>query len=759
MFLRHHSALSLAFLIMAFANPARGDGTETLTTKTAWEFPSEDDDFSKPDALNLRNLLNEPQAGAHGFIKLSADGTSFVRGDGEPIRFWAVVSDGYRLSPKDMERHAAWLAKRGVNMVRIHCNISAHGEGDTLDDVNYKEIDAVLRWIAVCKKHGIYTTLSPFWAYANAPASWGLEGYEGVQPWGLLFFNPKLREAYKKWVRVLYTTPNPYAGGVPLRDEPALAIAQVKNEDSLLFWTFSAIKPPQMRILGKQFYDWASAKYGSGEKILPAWDNAKADGDDLESGVLGFRNLWEMTTQAPRPSGGSEKRLADQTQFLTETMRAFYADLENFYKKEIGIRSLTNAMNWRSADPLNLDDAERYSYTAMDVLAVNFYTSGIHVGENNGYRIDPGHKFTNGTVLRGTAPLPSLLKQAAGHPMIITETAWVHPNLYQSEGPFLMTAYQSLNGVDATYWFAFPGHEAPEWNADTRAMFWPVGDSHAVWKWYGNFPMQAGQFPAFALAFRRGDIATAKEPAVYEERSLDDLWQRKIPIISESGRFDPNRDEGLLPQNSPVRQLVSRDAFFVGPVIVKYGGDAKNNRVIDLDRFINNETGDLKSMTGELVLNRKRGIATINAPRIQGVCGFTKDAGRTFDLGATKWEIANDYISLVAVSLDDEPLETSKRILVQAGTVARLSGFSTRPSEIEDAETGIIPAEEIVSNGKPPWLVAKTKATLTLQNAAVSRASALDPNLRPGPPIEVKRLGDKAVIELPEDALYTLIER
>jgi len=41
--------------------------------------------------LDLR-YLNEEVAGEHGFIRLSPDGNSFVRGDGRPIRFWAASS-------------------------------------------------------------------------------------------------------------------------------------------------------------------------------------------------------------------------------------------------------------------------------------------------------------------------------------------------------------------------------------------------------------------------------------------------------------------------------------------------------------------------------------------------------------------------------------------------------------------------------------------------------------------------------------------
>ncbi|MCX7869381.1 MAG: hypothetical protein N2322_05450, partial [Terrimicrobiaceae bacterium] len=566
------------------------------------------------------------------------------------------------------------------------------------------------------KRHGIYTVLSPYWAHAPAPASWGIEGYEGQQPWGVLFFNPKMIEGYKAWARALYTTPNPYAGGVPLKDEPAVAIAQVKNEDSLLFYTFNSIQPPQKRLLGSMFFEWAKGKYGSPEAILKAWDNTPADGDDLEHGVLGFRNIWELTSEAPRFEGGHARRLADQLEFLAATQRRFYADMEKFYKQELGVKCLTNAMNWKSADPVLLDDAERWTYTAMDAAAVNFYTGGEHLGQNNGYRIDPGHKFTNRSVLRGGAPMPAALMQPAGHPMMITETAWVHPNLYQSEGPFLMAALQSLNGVDITFWFAYPGRTGPEWEKDPRAPFWPVGESFASFKWFGNYPMQAGQFPAWAFAFRQGLIEPAREDIVVEERSLEDLWNRRVPIISEAGRFDPNRDQGAFAPQSPLRQELSRDTFWVGPVKVRFGGNAANSRIGNLDSALHNATGGVLSSTGQLLLHREMGFARLDAPGVQGVVGFLKDAGGDFHLSSTRWTCENPYASLVAVALDGKPLSESGKVLVQAGTTSRLTGFRSKPARIEEkglSEEG----EEVVSNGEPPWRIERTRAALEIRNS------------------------------------------
>ena len=53
----------------------------------------------------------------------SPDGNSFVRGDGQPIRFWAASP----VRPPELDlaaqKHAAqFLAKRGVNFIRVWCN-------------------------------------------------------------------------------------------------------------------------------------------------------------------------------------------------------------------------------------------------------------------------------------------------------------------------------------------------------------------------------------------------------------------------------------------------------------------------------------------------------------------------------------------------------------------------------------------------------------------------------------------------------------
>ena len=243
---------------------------------------------------------------------------------------------------------------------------------------------------------------------------------------------------------------NPYTG-IPLARDPAVALIQVQNEDSMLFWTMLGLKPAQQERLGKKFGAWLVGKYGSLDGASRAWEGVGQVGDDFARGKVGLVNVWQMTQPQ---TGGMARRVADELAFLAEIQRTFYADIVAYYRDTLGCRQLINACNWRTVDPIRLDDVERWTYTAADVIAVNrYFNGGMHVGDESGWRIDPGHHFSQESALLRPRELPTDLKQVVGHPMIISESMWVNPLIYQSEGPFLVSAYQSLTGVDALYWY------------------------------------------------------------------------------------------------------------------------------------------------------------------------------------------------------------------------------------------------------------------------------------------------------------------
>jgi hypothetical protein len=727
-----------------------------LDDSNSWAFTPPEDGFTDDAVLDLR-YLNEEVAGQSGFVALSEDGNSFVRGDGEPIRFWSVVTGLDTAGPEDMDTHCRFLAKLGVNMVRFGLNLADNSEGAAITDVNEEAIDDAMRFVAAAKKHGIYTLITPFWAHTKAPASWGLEGIENQAVWGIMFFNQKLQDAYKAWVRELYTQPNPYTGR-PLSEETAVAVIQIKNEDSLLFYTFQGIPEPQRRILRRKFADWLRERYGSLEAAMEAWDGTQHEKDNLQAGEVGLFDTWRFAeSHGERPGGGRGQRMADQLHFLAWTQHKFYSDMEAFYRDELGCGQLINAMNWKSGDPVLMEDAERWSYTANEVIALNRYTGVVHVGQNNGYRIDPGHFFASVPVVRNPETFPGAVKQVAGRPFIITESAWVHPARYQTAGPLMAAAYNSLTGVDSLFWFSA---SAPTWELDPRRMWWHVkpGDTgYAIHKWTGSVPQQMGMFPACALAFRRGYIRQADEPAVHEERRMEDIWHRRTPIISEAGKYDPNRDAGNFAVESAIKQEVNRLAFLVGPVEVKYGGDPANNRVADLSRYIDEESGVVRSITGQVSLDHKVGVCSVNAPGAQGVAGFLRDAGGRFALGDVTIESDNEYATIVAVAVDGRPLAESERVLVQVGTVARLTGWTVEDATFERGDRNVR-GKRILQTGKAPWRLANTRATLTIENPNLTKATLLDEAGYAERPVTVSRQDGRAVVELPKDTMYLVLE-
>lgn len=704
-----------------------------------WAFDPDWDHFGADAALDLRSL-NEDVAGQSGFVKLNDAGDELLLGDGTPARFWSVTTYGFNArSQIDFDHHIRFLAKRGVNMVRLHLQIPDGRDDQPITAARQSVIDNAQRTVAAAKKHGIYTTLSPYWAMhqKRVPAGWGIEGWpENEPPHALLFFNPTLQEGYRAWMKQLLTTPNPYTG-TPLAKDPALAIIQLQNEDSLLFWTEQRIKGTQRALLGKQFHAFLVQKYGSFDLAKKAWGGAAHEDDKPAEQVAGLSIIWEMTQ---RRTGAKQRRLADQLEYYAKTMREFNEQTAAYLRDELGCGQVINAGNWNTADPVRLDDTERWSYAGNEIIAVNRYFNPPHVGEAVGWSIRPGHHFVSGSVLHNPRKLPVSVKQLTGKVHMVTESQWVPPNAYQAEGPVLVAAYSALTGLDSFFWFQTG---ATEWSP-------PMG------KWDIATPMQLGQFPAAALMFRRGDVTQGK-PVVEEHRSLDDLWQRRTPLIAASETYDPNRDTGDITPASTIRGGVDPLAFLVGPVRLTLDSDPARSTVADLKPFINAASKTVTSNTGQLRMDHAKGLFTVDTPLTQGVVGFLKGAGPVA-LGDIAVESQNEYASVMVVALDGEPIASSTRLLVQVGTVARPYTWRTEPAKFKAGERDIA-GEKIVATGSSPWNVVHTQVKLTVKNPALATATLLDENGYRSEPVALSRTESQVQLTLPPRTLYLVIEK
>ncbi|MGB2819576.1 MAG: hypothetical protein WBF17_01240 [Phycisphaerae bacterium] len=711
------------------------------TSAGTWAFQPAKDTFSAQALLDLRPL-NEKVAGESGFVRRSRDGSDFLLGSGKPARFWAVNDGAFN---KDLARHARFLAKHGINMVRFHSNITP--TGNDLMGIDAKDRDRLWRGVAAMKKEGIYVTYSPYWAGpARVKPSMGILDSGGNGNWGLLFFDKKLQEAYKSWMKQVLTERNPYTG-LPLARDPALAVIQIQNEDSLLFYTTQGIKGPARAELRRQFGQFVLKKYGSFDKAKQAWGGAAPSRDqdapdDFAKGEAALMITWELSQRRFGPN--FQKRCSDQMEFLTETMYRFNKMIGGYLHKDLGCKQLVNAGNWRTADNVIMLDSERWSYSANEVMAVNRYYGGVHQGRYNGWAIVNGDRFTDPSVLLRPRELPVTLKQVEGFPMMVTESSWVPPQGYQSEGPMLVAAYQSLNGVDAFYWFA-TGEE--DWRHPGSAN----GYLPSVGKWVCATPMLLGQWPAAAMMYRLGYVKQGR-PVVHEERTLDDLWQRRMPIIAEDAGYDVNRDKDMLSKQSNVKNGVNPLAYLVGPVTVKYGGNPARSMAADLGPYVDESRKTIRSNTGELLMDFGKGLCTLNAPRAQGVTGFLKKVG-TFQLADVTIASGNEYATVLAVSMDQRPLRTSRRVLVQVGTIQRPTGWQTRPVKVGGQD-----GEEIVSFGKAPWQIVKGDVTVTIRNPGLQTAVVLDANGMSAGTVPLEAAAGGRTFKFPPDAMYVVLE-
>ena len=676
---------------------------------------------------------------------------------------WVAMNGAWgKFSDQDLAEHARFLAKHGINAVRWHGDMVPYaGKSKYAKDYrvlhgskyNERSLDTVHRLVAAMKKEGIYTIVSPYWHHRHdVPASWGIEGKDNQRMVGLLFYHPKFQEYYKGWLEALFTTPNPYTG-VPLSDEPAVSLIQLQNEDSMLHWTFQVIQdskknPEQWRIISRQFGDWLKEKYGSLDKAAAAWgEGATLPDDDFDRGLVSHYIIWEMTRDQ---TGGKARRIADQLQFYVETMYEFNAEMERYLREELGCRQLVNATNWKTADPLRLNDAERYAYTANDIIAKNNYFAMI-AGENT-WMIHKGQYYKSLSALMEPSGFINNLKLVDGHPAILTETQYFPPNDFEAEAPFLSSAYACLTGMDGYTWFST---DDPQWS--------PPKSSHPNFRrGMHRFapisgPMSIGQYPATMLMLRCGYVAEADRPAVHEYRTLEDIYARVIPAISEDTRFDPNEYTDNVAARADVTK-VSPLAFFVGPVKVTY--DARESRVetVDLDEYILDGGMRVNSLTGQLTADFAKQYATVDAPKAQGASGRLAGTG-AIELSTLALDVENPIATVLAVSLDGRDLDESGQILVQVGTTARPTGWKEEPATFQKRKSEKkVEGFEILDVGRAPWQVEKARVQVRIDNAGLSKVTALDANGYRRQTVPSKRENGTLHFTFPENRLYVVVE-
>jgi len=726
---------------------------ETLGRAEAGRFPWEPapDGFTSGALLDLRSL-NERFAGEHGFIR--REGRDLVRGDGVPIRFWGVVAgaDAIRLDRPSVDYLVRSLAKRGVNAIR--CRFPVWGEKSS--DVNPRRLDELFYFFAALKREGIYSMLGfydPGWlSFRPGFGPVGIEELEIKHPFSLIFFEPGMQDLWRTWATAALRTVNPYTGRT-LADDPALALVEIAGNDSLFSANFNRKSVPAAcwSRLEKVYGGWLAGQYGSAARVRQAWMEAREPDDDPDNGRFAVYEDWRMTREGLKSAGpGMRHRLNDQVRFLSGIQGSFFEQAAEYLRRDMGVRCLIRAGDAAVSDPDLLAALDRATRMQPGVTGDRGSFSGVATEEipEEGEDVRAGTGFKNLSALAVPESLPLGAVQAERYPALLADVYWANPNQYRADYAMLAAACGGAQGVDGIF---------------TSVVMTSSWEPRMTRRGLQS-PVILGSFPAFALAYRRGDISEATD-AVSRVLDLERLYALK-------GTGVPGQP-GNVPSASAALGIDPL-AYAAMRVVCSYSDTGAPVRA-DPAPAVDRNLKVIRNAAGELVWDYGRRIVRLDAERIKAVAGFLSQLEK-IRLGPVEIESENDYAAIAVVSLDGQPLEYSRAILIQAITTERPYGFRAsagsegRISDPGDWPFGVerirarvsLQLEPVANEVRLAQPGRPTVATVAPGAESPIEVVALDANGYPRAE-KVPTVGGKSaeplVIRLLEDSVYHLVRR
>jgi len=735
----------------------RKPGEKLGTAPEGWFAFEPDADPYRDDAqLDLRGLNGDiDQLG-----RIIRKGDTFVyEKSGQPVRLWSVNA-GMRMPrmPRPMiDQLAQYLAKRGINCVRLH-GTWAYGSGPQATDINPKMQDDAFYFIAALKKEGIYTSISPYFQHwIDLTQSEAFPDYTkkngGGRPFTLHFFHQPFQEAMKDWYRAILDQENPYTG-TRLADDPAIVTFEHVNEDNFFFWTFvnpaKTLPEPYLKDLETQFGAWLAERYGSLDQALAAWgDGAGQKRDHTASGRMEVYGTWQLTEKGRDQR--NDLRARDCAEFLVHTMAAFYQEMIDFTRDELGYDGIFNSTSFAVADPKIQTGLFRLAQLPLDVTDYHGHYKGAVDKGDKQWLAGPGTKYYDRSVLRLMDPegkiqssLQSVMHRMLNNdrPVINTEFSYMLPNRFHGELPATVAIFGREVGYDQVSFFALD--ESTGWISTLNDNFYQI-----------QTPTVAGQWPATALLFRSGVLDEGRV-LVHETIDEETLYRLEgttiVPpmFIDDVGAaaMGTSAAEANAGDNAAEQSAYDPRAFLLGKVQVDYLPEAEHTLRVD-EQLAELTAGDergMRSSSGNYRWDTKLGLLRLEAAGGQGAVGFLGEAG-TIELPDMRIESPLPFGSILAVAMDGQPLDESAKILLQVMSEAHSYGYTATP------ETG---QRTIEAMGNAPIVVKNLEGSVgfDIPGAASAKVTMLDPN-----GYAIDSFTGASNIELRPDVLYYIIER
>ncbi len=626
-------------------------------------------------ALDLSILFGSPaEAGRDGFAEINKKGELvFANKADQPVRFFCLstVMGSYPIqAPDEIERFAQQASRAGYNLCRPHFLDLFLMKDSAKDlDFNPKQLDRWDRLSAALKKQGVYL-------YIDASTSWAAY-YAMANPWGKeshakllksrLYYDEAARAHWKAGVKKFFEHVNPYTG-LALKDEPQVAVVQLRNEAGLNFLMNlpNSFDPGMVA----PFRKWLAKRYGTTEKMAASWttwENGKT--------VCALTKGQTLETVALPPVNGRGPDTRDLQQFFVEIERETYHWLAQTIR-EIGVKVPvfdynvgTSVQTSLSRDAMSLVDNHSYH---------DHPTSYIEPGssEGGGNAISTGLGFYQ--ILAGT--------RQWGRPYLCSEWGYCFWNSYRHQTGLTVPVYAALQGWQMQAHFSDPVLLSTVRPIKTFCI-------------YNDPALKAAEYMS-AFFYRRGDVQTSphrvevfidpktlpttfalQDSLPYSVTQLSLITGLGVRIADWPGaapRGDYRADWRVVPEGGEA--ITVRE----GVQEVKGGGPGTGGKslvaklkslgVLSADNRTDVEKGFYESDTQQVTLDQEAKQIRVVTPRSEGA--NLLEGNSSVQLGALSAHNLGQAEATVFIgSLNAHPVKESNRLLLIVAADALNSGM------------------------------------------------------------------------------------
>jgi hypothetical protein len=266
-------------------------------------------------------------------------------------------------------------------------------------------------------------------------------------------------------------------------------------------------------------------------------------------------------------------------------------------------------------------------------------------------------------------------------------------------------------------------------------------------------PAVLGQFPGYALMFRRGDVKQGKYVLHYQ-LNYNDILNLEGNHFNLSPLTSQNKLKEI-PEYT--KDQLNPFALLVGKIDCYFSKNKTDKTFIyeaeKFKKYIKVKKGTVRSITNELKLNWQKGQLTVDTPKSQAFVGYT---GKKFkkNLKDVVISMKNAYGNVLVISLDNKPIANSSHIMVQAFTRERNNGWATKEVRGKNFR-------RLKSSGGYPLLVNNIEATVQFKSISSPDSWHIWKLNSSGYRTEELAWNDKdaSIIEFPEDTMYLELEK